>query len=147
MIYPSVLPCPASLTFVPRERRLLPTVDPLVNNARQVQLDDVSQVRATFVLTEDKAQVWSDWYETDLQEGGAWFTASWPLPQGRGPANWRMVGGPSWALLNGAGQWQVSVQFEVQQRADLPSAEGSFLLLEDSGYLLLESGDRIRLEA
>lgn len=147
MIYPTSLPAPAALSFVSRERRLLQPVDPLVNNARQFQRDDVPNVQAVFRLTEAQSESWSDFYETDLQQGGAWFTANWPLPQGRGYANWRMVGGPAWSLLDGAGQWAVTVQFEVQQRADLPSVGGNFLLLEDSSYLLLESGDRILLEA
>jgi hypothetical protein len=124
----------------------LQPIDPLVNNARQFQRDDVPNVQATFRLTEEQAELWSDFYEIDLQQGGAWFAANWPLPQGRGLANWRMIGGPSWSLLDGAGQWAVTVQFEVQQRADLPVLAGGFLLLEDSGYLLLEDGGRIILE-
>jgi hypothetical protein len=122
--YPAGLPAPASMSVVPRERRVQQDGAPQVGELRLLQTDDVSLVQASFTLTESQAEAWSMWYDVGLTFGGSWFSATWPLPQGLVAATWRVVGHPTWSLVDGAGVWRVSVAFEARVRALPPQTSG-----------------------
>lgn len=120
LVYPRTLPCPATLTVVPRERRAQQGSSPYVGSARQLSVDDVRDVVATWQLPEARVAAWVSWYDEQLTEGGSWFRATWPLPQGRVPANYRPGGSPTYNLIDGKGVWAVSLGFEIRVRAVAP---------------------------
>lgn len=128
LVYPRALPCPAAMTVVPRERRAQQGSSPYVGSARQLSVDDVRDVVATWQLPEAKVAAWVSWYDEQLTEGGSWFRATWPLPQGRVPANYRPVSSPTYNLVDGKGVWAVSLGFEVRVRAVAPQESPTYLL-------------------
>ncbi len=87
--YPTTLPCPQTLTATPFER-----------------WQPSSPAEAAILQA-----FWKD----DLRDGGAWFNATWPLPQGRVPAVFRFIEQPRWRMVPG-GRWRVEAVLEQRGR-------------------------------
>ena len=89
---------------------------------RPAQRDRLATQQLTFELVD-----WADcmafrqWYEVDLQRGGAWFSATWPLPQGWVSAVRRFVGQPRWDYIVAIG-WRVTAECQLRGRGLAPVA-------------------------
>ncbi len=115
--YPAGLPYPQSAPVQASERRLMTQGDG-PRDSRPVQFDRLGQQQLQWTFKFAHAAVFQAWWETDLVEGGAWFVANWPLPQG-GDGDRRFVGTPAWQLLPGYG-WRVTATCALRGRG-LPS--------------------------
>jgi hypothetical protein len=91
--YPATLPDPIRAPMQSAERRILSTL-PGPRNARALQRQRMAGQEIEFVFTYAEAQAFAAWVKNDLIDGGAWFTANWPQPQG-GAGTRRFIGAPS----------------------------------------------------
>jgi len=91
--YPATLPDPIRAPIQSAERRILSTL-PGPRQARALQRQRMAGQEIEFVFTYAEAQAFAAWVKNDLIDGGAWFTANWPQPQG-GPGTRRFIGAPS----------------------------------------------------
>lgn len=114
IVYPSSLPVPSAAPVQSVDRRVLGG-DQGPFEARTVQRDRLAVQSVTFPpFTRDQAEVFDAWWRDTLVRGGAWFAASWPLPQGSEPVARRFIGPPTWRL--DSGYWRVSATMEVRGR-------------------------------
>lgn len=113
--YPNTLPCPQYLRSTSAERRLLS--DQPAQQARAISLERLAVESVSWTLTDLQAAIFADWYDIELDAGGAWFTATWPTPQGRLVTQWhRFTDAPlRWDFIPG-GFWTVAGECEVQPR-------------------------------
>lgn len=119
--YPVDLPCPSSAALQFAERRQLSTL-PGPRSSRVLSTDRTgSQTIEIFLRTREQVQVWLDWLRDDLIDGAAWFSASWPQPQG-GVGVRRFIGSPSYPqYLPKRGGWLVMAQCQMRGRGILPT--------------------------
>lgn len=104
--YPTGLPAPKTSQISPAEgRSLVSEQEPLF--ARAFSTEGRMFERISWpALDSARAQALQTWWETDLTYGGAWFNATWPLPQGLvravrkfiQPLRWRRIGHRHWAV-------------------------------------------------
>lgn len=113
--YPTTLPCPQTLAATPFER-WQPSDPNRPREARALSTDRLAVVRATWPpLSPAEAAILQAFWKDDLRDGGAWFNATWPLPQGRVPAVFRFIEQPRWRLVPG-GRWRVEAVLEQRGR-------------------------------
>lgn len=116
LVYPDGFPCPLSTSLQRSERRLLSTLAG-ARQSRVASHDKISTRQITFLL-ESPAQcvAWLTWGLVTLQNWAAWFSASWPTPEG-GTTVQRFIGAPSYPQFqpnfNG---WQVQATLQVRGR-------------------------------
>lgn len=89
--------------------------------SRVGQTDRLSTQSLQFVLwSEAQVQAWVNWYRDDLDNGGAWFLATWPQPEG-GSGVRRFVGAPGFPEYLGPGRgWRVSADVQIRGRGLAP---------------------------
>jgi hypothetical protein len=112
LVYPLTLPGPTSLVILNDERRLIHS-DAGVRQTSVQQRDRLAVQRLTFIFTFAECAVFRAWWQTDLMYGGAWFSATWPLPQGLLAGIRKFLHTPKWEYLPLVG-WQVSVECEMR---------------------------------
>jgi hypothetical protein len=129
--YPAGLPCPAVSVTTPAERRLSSDL-PGNKQVRGLQRDYLADERIDFPpLTQAQADTFRAWHDETLHDGGAWFSAHWPSPQG-GTLVRRFKGPLQWAYIHGGinkRMWRLSAQCEVRGRSVLPVASDVLLRL------------------
>jgi len=119
IIVPAGLPMPAVATLTPTERRLLTSL-PGPRRAHVQQRDFNATQRIEWaVLSRAQMSLLATWWHDDLLEGGAWFAATWPLPEGLVVGVRKFLAEPAKTYL-GAGKWRVSALCEVRGRGELP---------------------------
>jgi len=113
--YPSGLPVPQTETVTPFDRAQLSNAD-RPREARALSLDRLAVVRATWPpLSPADAAIFEQWWRVQIYEGGAWFNATWPLPQGAVPAVFRFIEQPRWRFVPG-GRWRIEGLLEQRGR-------------------------------
>lgn len=113
--YPTTLPVPQTEDVTPFDRGQLSNAD-RPRDARALSTDRLAVVRATWPpLSPAQAAVFQQWWKTEIYEGGAWFNATWPLPQGRVPAVFRFIQQPRWRFVPG-GRWRIEAVLELRGR-------------------------------
>jgi hypothetical protein len=131
--YPSGLPGPTAAPLTPTERRLASEVPGMVQY-RGIQRDFHARQRVQWMLTADQAETWQTWWREELQRGGLWFAANWPLLQGRVDNVYRFAGPPTWDFIpggpRGRGMRRVSAALEVRGRGALPLLYGDDPIVE-----------------
>lgn len=120
--YPSSLPAPKTSLISPVEGRALASEqEPLF--ARAISTEGRMLERITWpALNSARAEALQLWWETDLTYGGAWFNATWPLPQGLVRAVRKFIQPLRWRRI-GHRHWMVEAVCEVR-RLSLPVREG-----------------------
>lgn len=121
--YPASLPCPQTATVTPFDRGQRSNED-RPREARALSLDRLALVRATWppMRHAEASRFYSFWKE-ELFDGGAWFNATWPLPQGKVPAVFKFAEQPRWRFVPG-GLWQIEALLEQRGRG-LPVNEAA----------------------
>lgn len=120
---PAGLPCPAVADLTPEERRALTDLPgPRQSRVRQRDFSAVQRLR-WHGLNRTELALFRAWYRGDLVEGGAWFSSTWPLPQGMVVGVRKFLGEPRHSYL-GNGLWNVEVTCEVRGRGMLPQGPG-----------------------
>ncbi len=121
--YPTALRVPQTENVTPFERAQLSDAD-RPRDARALSLDRLAIVRATWApLSPAEAEIFRTWWKDEIYEGGAWFNATWPLPQGMVPAVFRFIEQPRWRFVPG-GRWRVEAVLEQRGRGE-PVIDGS----------------------
>lgn len=122
--FPTSLPCPQTETVTPFDRGQRSSED-RPREARALSLDRLAIVRATWppLSPEDAATFYAFWKD-DLFDGGAWFNATWPLPQGKVPAVFKFVQQPRFRFVPG-GRWRVEAVLEQRGRGQSVIAGGT----------------------
>lgn len=112
--YPAGLPIPQTSVITPLERRAMS--DPEVpREARAQSRDRLQFERATWIFTAAQVEVFRAWWETDLRNGGAWFNATFPVPEGLVEKQHCFRTQPRYGFVPG-GFWKVSAVLEVRGR-------------------------------
>lgn len=131
IVYPAELPVPSVATLTPTERRLLSGL-PGPRASLVIQRDFNAGQRIEWAaLTQAELAVFRDWWHGDLVEGGAWFAATWPLPEGLVVGVRKFLAEPRRQYL-GNGNWRVSAECEVRGRGELP--QGSAVVGAEIGW-------------
>lgn len=113
--YPTTLPCPQTETVTPLERAQQSDPD-RPREVRALSLDRLAIVRATWPpLSPADADIFEEWWRVQIYQGGAWFNATWPLPQGSVPAVFRFIEQPRWRFVPG-GRWRIEGVLEQRGR-------------------------------
>ena len=113
--YPTTLPVPQTETVTPFERAQFSNAD-RPREARALSTDRLATVRATWPpLSPAEAAIFEEWWRVQIYEGGAWFNATWPLPQGRVGAVFRFIQQPRWRFVPG-GRWRIEGVLEQRGR-------------------------------
>jgi len=112
--YPAGLPIPQTSVITPLERRAMS--DPEApREARAQSRDRLQFERATWIFTDAQVAVFRAWWETDLRNGGAWFNATFPVPEGLIEKQHCFRTQPRYGFVPG-GFWKVSAVLEVRGR-------------------------------
>jgi len=117
IVYPSALPGPQTAPVQWAERRMLSAL-PGPRDARAMERDQRGTQDLSFIFTAAEAAAFAAWYDADLIQGGAWFAANWPAPNGTVRVR-RFAAPPQWQFVPG-GLWRVSAQCEVRGRGEPP---------------------------
>lgn len=113
--YPTTLRVPQTEIVTPMERAQFSDPD-RPREARALSRDRLAIVRATWApMSPAEAAIFEQWWRVDVYEGGAWFNATWPLPQGMVPAVFRFIEQPRWRFVPG-GRWRVEAVLEQRGR-------------------------------
>ena len=113
--YPIGLPVPQTETVTPFDRAQLSNQD-RPREARALSTDRLAVVRATWPpLSPTDAAIFQEWWKVQIYQGGAWFNATWPLPQGSVPAVFRFIEQPRWRFVPG-GRWRIEGVLEQRGR-------------------------------
>lgn len=110
--YPSTLPNPRVADITARERRRAAPG----NGAREFTAqsrDRLSTQRLAWTMAPETVEAWVTWWQNDLNEGGQWFTASWPHPRGSHAIRRRFIGQPNW-IHRGNGAYDLQIDCEVR---------------------------------
>lgn len=114
--YPTGLPCPQTENVTPMERAQFSNRD-RPREARALSRDRLAIVRATWPpFSPEDASIFEEWWRVQIYEGGAWFNATWPLPQGSVPAVFRFIEQPRWRFVPG-GRWRLEGVLEQRGRS------------------------------
>lgn len=122
LAYPSNLPCPLSTSLQRSERRLLSTLAG-ARQSRVASRDKISTRQITFLLqSPQQCSDWLLWGNDTLSNWAAWFSATWPTPEG-GTTVQRFIGVPSYPQFQPSfNGWQVQATLQVRGRGVLPDA-------------------------
>jgi len=113
--YPTTLRVPQTENVTPFDREQASDRD-RPREERPLSLDRLAVVRATWPpFSPSEAEIFEQWWRVQIYEGGAWFNATWPLPQGRVPAVFRFIEQPVWRFVAG-GLWRVEGVLEQRGR-------------------------------
>ncbi|MBP7621055.1 MAG: hypothetical protein KA745_08825 [Gemmatimonadales bacterium] len=113
--YPAGLRVPQTENVTPFDRSQTSNHD-RPRESRALSLDRLAVVRATWPpFSPAEAAIFEQWWRVDLYDGGAWFNATWPLPQGRVPAVFRFIEQPRWRFVPG-GRWRIEGVLEQRGR-------------------------------
>ena len=113
--FPITLPVPQTMQVTPMERAQFSDAD-RPREARALSLDRLAIVRAVWpALPPAKAEIFRAWWRDTVYQGGAWFNATWPLPQGRVPSVFRFIEQPTWRFVPG-GYWRIEAVLEQRGR-------------------------------
>lgn len=113
--YPLSLPVPQTMLVTPMDRAARSDPD-RPREARALSRDRLDIVRATWPpLSPEQAAVFQGFWRDDIYQGGAWFNASWPLPQGTVPAVYKFIQQPRWRFVPG-GMWRIEALLEKRGR-------------------------------
>lgn len=86
---------------------------------RGLQRDYLATEKITWPpFTQSQSETFKAWWRDTLLRGGAWFTASWPSPQG-GTLHRRFLAPPQWQYIHAGTDkrmWRVSAECEVRGR-------------------------------
>lgn len=135
LTYPATLPTPAASTVTPAERRALSDAN-RPRDARALQTDRLAYERLTWPpLTIAQSAELMAWWRDDLIYGGAWFSATWPIPQGQIEAVRKFREQPRREFVPG-GFWRWTALCEIRGIGELPT-DGSFC--EHFAYADLDS--------
>lgn len=114
--YPASLPCPAVSTTIPAERRIVSDL-PGAKQFRRLESAYLAIERVMWnVLTQEQAEAFQAWWDSELRQGGAWFSAGWPSPRG-GALLRRFRAPPQWDYIHGGvdrRMWRVSAECDVR---------------------------------
>lgn len=142
LTFPVVLPSPSLSTVTPAERRAASDVTGGPQQFRGLQRDYLGTQRAEWnLLSPADAATFNAWWKVQLRSGGAWFSSTWPAPQGWGPHVRRFVGDPQWSHLQN-GFWRVSATFQVRGRGMPPQSDplwANVVLLVQDGKVIDQS--------
>lgn len=116
--YPTELPTPSTGDLTAFERRQITEGDG-PRQDRAMQREWLALQELEFRFNESEAETFQAWWDADLYQGGAWFSAVWPLPQGLVETARRFLGTPKWDLAD-AGIWFVRADSEVRGGGELP---------------------------
>lgn len=117
--YPAGLPMPSVATLTPTERRDVSSLPgPRSSRVRQRDFNATQQIEWA-VLTRSELAELRTWWHDVLVEGGAWFAATWPLPEGLVVGVRKFLAEPQRTYL-GNNRWRVSAQCEVRGRGMSP---------------------------
>jgi len=118
LVYPPSLPTPSELPIQSVERRALSGGSPF--EARELQRDRGARVQVVWPPLDDlQAEVLESWGRVTLKLWGAWFLATWPLPQGRVPAVRRFLAPPARQYVPG-GFWRYTATMELRGAGEPP---------------------------
>lgn len=126
MAYPESLPTPQTSAVTSDELRYLSN-ESRPREAAPIQLDGRDYESLTWPpMGPEQMAVFLSWVRNDLVFGGAWFTATWPLPRGQVAAVRKFIGQPRREFVPG-GYWRVSAVCEIRGSGVFPSepVEGS----------------------
>lgn len=142
---PGTIPVPRHMPITPKERRLL-SEPPGPRDSRTVAREFVGEHDVQWLLNEAQSAAFVTWYRTDLIEGGAWFSARWPMPQGLVLLERQFIGAPRWQFA-GNGFWRVSarVQFRSTGVAPPPPDDTGSTPSEDYLHDLFDGDDATNL--
>lgn len=120
--YPEGLPCPRLLdTQAVDRRQLTQGVGPM--QARPVQLGLVIRETLAFTFTYGQAEEFRAWWADTLNEGGAWFLARWPTPEGLQPGRYgmrRFTRPPAWSEFIAGVGWGMTIEAELASAGAVP---------------------------
>lgn len=150
--YPPTLPEPSVADIQSAERRQLSTgIGP--QDARAMQRDRQAFQNVTWTFSPQQAEAFQAWYDDVLLEGGAWFGAKWPLPQGWVMAMRKFIGAPAWSHIP-VDFWRVTAKCELRGTGALPIAAPPVVECDCSHVAWLTgfeppvpSGELFRMEA
>jgi hypothetical protein len=128
-VYPATLPTPQAASIQSVERRVLSSEG--FFESRAGQTDRLSIEEITFPpLTPAEALIFDAWWRDDLLEGGIWFAAAWPRPEGQTSVARRFLRPPSWDYIGApdSGYWRVTATFEVRGTGELPVPRAELIL-------------------
>jgi hypothetical protein len=134
--FPVNLPGPSVSTVDPAERRILSDVNGGPQQARSVQRDYLGTQRLEWkLLSATEAASFDAWWKSTLTDGGAWFSSTWPSPQGWVALIRRFIGVPQWTHLPG-GFWRVNAQVQVRGQGLAPIGKTTWLSERSNGASL-----------
>lgn len=132
LVYPANLPCPTSTSVSPAERRALSSLVG-ARQARDLWRDRLvlaAPIAFRFRSLEDVEQ-FVNWLAGDQVQAGAWFLATWRLPQG-GSGVYRFVQTPGYPQFFAPGVWESQGVVEIRGRS-LPPQSRRLICLDGPG--------------
>lgn len=120
LVYPATLPVPQTSTVTPKERRAFS--DPDYPREAVALERDRSRTESITWPPMDAAQLaifWA-WWRDELIYGGAWFAATWPIPDGMVAATRKFLEVPQ-REYHAPGYWQLSVLCEIRGLGVIPA--------------------------
>jgi hypothetical protein len=138
LVYPANLPGPISMPQQRAERRAL-TGLPGPRQSRALWRDRLDpSVPVTFRFrTLDQAEQFNDWLHGEQIDGGAWFAATWRVPQGGGGV-FRFVEAPSFPQWLAPNVWECRGVLEIRGRSLPPVGAYRNCIDEDIGTTSLD---------
>lgn len=119
MAYPESLPVPQTSSITKAERRALSSED-RPREATPMQLDGKEFETLTWKpMRAEQMAVFLAWWRNELIFGGAWFSATWPLPRGMVSAVRKFVQQPQREFVPG-GFWRVTATCEIRGSGVFP---------------------------
>ncbi|MEO8153559.1 MAG: hypothetical protein ABI605_10855 [Rhizobacter sp.] len=110
--YPADLPEPSVADIQSTERRQLSEgYGP--RSARDFQRDRMALQQVAWTFTPEQAESFQAWWSAVLLDGGAWFSARWPLPLGWVAATRKLLGTPAWQHVP-TEYWRVTADCELR---------------------------------
>lgn len=118
--YPATLPNPSVSNVTPAKRVDSSDVSGGPEQVRSRQRDYLALQDLEWPpLTAQQALDLDAWWNDTLTLGGAWFTSTWPAPQGWVDLTRRFEGVLRWSHIAG-GLWKVSARCQVRGRGQAP---------------------------
>ena len=132
LAYPSSLPGPTAAAVSADERRQIAELDG-VRITRGIQNDRSSLYSATFIFKSSaECAAFRSWWKDTLIYGGAWFTSTWPWPEGLVSRVRRFVTVPRWDWLPSVG-WRVTAVLETRSTRGVDPIVGRYIVMYPTG--------------
>ena len=123
-VYPATLPNPSVSNVTPAHRVDSSDVSGGPEQVRSRQRDYLALQDIEWPpLPADQAITLDAWWNDTLTRGGAWFTSTWPAPQGWVGLTRRFEGVLRWSYIPG-GFWRVTARCQVRGRGTPPLVLG-----------------------